>query len=211
MAVDTPSRPQALLLGCIEEHDARDEPVYVYDNEAGVDRSTTRVGLVAHAEEHGPLLGVQYFLAVDESLPALVPASLSLVRRASLNACARRGWVADGGVEEFFTQRIGTSWFSAREVRLRRLLLTEQGSLALGRYRRLPPEPEPELGGVEREIVALAAQAERFGYALVPVTTDAKRGARALARTPFAKRGWGGGASTRSLEATATGEVAVTA
>ncbi len=44
---------------------------------------------------------------------------------------------------------------------------------------------------------------------VMPDTDAAKRRARTLARTPWAKRGWGAGRSTRSIEATAIGEVEV--
>ncbi len=200
------SNAQAMLLGCLDDHDSRDEPVYFYPNER-----SGQVMLLTIANNPRPRSTGPFDIDIDEDATVFDACSLHGARQATIDSCIRRELVEHGGVTTFRTQLLGNlGFFSPKPATLHRLLLTDPGRAALLAYRQRPLPEVPALGGIERDVIELAVRAERLGYALVPATDEAKRAARALARTPYAKRGYGGGPSTRSLRATATGEVAVT-
>ncbi len=138
------------------------------------------------------------------------------IRIATVYACVRYEWL-----------RVGVRVFASglpivgvyhpvggeKSVVTRVLALSDDGELALGLWgeRKLKAAPVPlaPLSTREREMVALATHAHAAGFVLLPATDAAKRECRRLARTPYAQRGWGAGAGTRSLLPTALGKVEV--
>ena len=195
------SNAQARLLACLESHGDEDVLAVAYDY------YTT---LVVARDDHGPLYGVDYFVRIDPSLVALVPASLPHARTATVRACARHGWIIAGHQTTLTSQRLGTCWTAdEREYKLQPLALTEDGMIALGIWRqRVAALPEPVLSEREREVVAASVQAARLGYVLVPMTDEARAEARRMARGPWVARDFVG-ISARSLVPTATGEMEI--
>lgn len=212
-----PSDAQARFLACLEEHRAAGEPVLGFNHSCtiiGTQKRSIYVSLVVERPDHGNTNGVEYFVDIDESMPALLFANLNRTRVATLWACERHGWVDRPREHDVTTQHIGTSWtMEPKTYTLVELAITDDGRIALGLWQQAlhaaPPTPEPVLAGVDRELVRLAYDCNRHGFALMPVTKAAKLEARRLAKGPFAERGWGAGSSTLSLEPSAAGQIAV--
>ena len=140
-----------------------------------------------------------------------------LPRTVTLAACLRHGWLS---VEERVLAsgaRLVGVWLPGNSRRdpaviLRELLLTEDGTIALGCWREhkltSPPPELPRLTDRDREIVALADQAIRLGFRLAPREDQARADARRLARQGWVRRGYVG-AGVRTLVPSALGQVEV--
>lgn len=209
-----PSDAQAVLLACVQGHEAADEQVFVPPaaSRSKISLWVQRTGREVRAEL-SPFDGAPLHETTDL---LLTDASLRQAREATLHACTRHGWLHLGEEHTIAVARVGAAYNASRQswgVTVRPVSLTEDGLIALGAWRQrklaAPPEPPPTLTGQDRELIALAEQAERFGFLLLPATEQARREARRLARTPFARRGWGAGPGTRSLLPTALGAVEV--
>lgn len=130
------------------------------------------------------------------------------VRIETLTVCVREGWVSDHAfyVRHDIRAETGlTYWWE----RCRETLLTEDGVIALGLWRqklaRRPPE-ELSIEGADRDLIRAAAIAYEHGFALAPVSDEARGNARRLARGAFARRCFLGN-SVRGLTVTAIGQV----
>lgn len=213
-----PSDAQAALLACLQQHDLDGEQVYTGVHTVRESRGSKaglfveRTSAEVHPSRKPPSI---LYRDHDERDILLVYASMAEARIATLGACARRSWIAERGTRQIRTKCVGVCWRGAGDewdATVTVLDITEDGVIALGLWRQrklAKPAETLALNGGDRELVALAHRARELGFVLLPDTDDAKRHARQLARTPFARRGWGGGVGTRSLEPTALGAVEV--
>lgn len=202
-----PSDPQAAVLACIQTHEQAGEYLLAGDG------SGHRTALVVERTDHGPLHGVEMFVAIDESVSALVPAEHEFPLTASVAACVRHGWLTMDHEVTVTSQRFGRAWtMGPREYVLRQLDITEDGVIALGLWRErklnAPPTATPTLRGRDLEIVALAEHAHRLGFRLAPREDQARADARRLAREGWVTRSYLG-AGVRTLVPTALGSVEV--
>lgn len=213
--MSAPTDAQARLLGCVTDHGRDGDPVLA-EVAPGASRWSLyvpRLGSQVDAREIPMSVGLGHYSDTDVLLR---PASLPRVGEATVHACVSRGWLDTARSREITTRCLGVCWKGWGDglwtVRVACMDITDDGRIALGLWRQAkltePPAPAPRLEGRDREIVALADQAQRLGFALAPSTPAAKADARRLKREGWITRGFIS-ASTSSVQPSPMGQVEV--
>lgn len=127
------------------------------------------------------------------------------LRATSFEACVKHGWVE---LDDLFPVQLGkaTAVYGSSVASV-----TDAGHDAYAAWQRdkfANPKPVEALNATDADVLMVAVGCVQLGYAMVPVTDAAKKQARRLGRTVYAKRGFVG-SSTSSLLATDTGMVEV--
>lgn len=129
------------------------------------------------------------------------------VRVRSLAACVKAGWISTLHERIFASGVRGAD----NQTTMKQLDVTAEGDLALGVWRqrkaRTPPET-PVLAVTDRAVIDLALRARDLGYAITPVTEDARTEARRMRKDGWIGRGSIGRSAT-SIVPTSTAIVEV--